>query len=253
MTEHAYHGVTEAIAALSPEEWPPGYEPPHVVRVPVPSLETEQLDGVAATFLDCGLTSDGIWIPAAADVAGLVEATHAAGGLFVADEVQAGYGRFGDHLWSFEHYGVTPDIVTLGKPMGNGYPVAAVVTRRELVERFPFAGEVFSTFGGNPVAAEAALAVLDVIEDERLLDRVARVGSLLLSPLAEDAEVRGRGLLVGVQLDGADAAERTVDRLRAQGVLIGRTGPRGDVLKIRPPLVFAEEHVSLLAEALRGA
>jgi 4-aminobutyrate aminotransferase-like enzyme/Ser/Thr protein kinase RdoA (MazF antagonist) len=253
VTEHAYHGVTEAIAALSPEEWPPGYDPPHVVRVPVPGLATEPLERVAATFLDCGLTSDGIWTPAPADVAALVEATHAAGGLFVADEVQAGYGRFGDHLWSFEHYGVTPDIVTLGKPMGNGYPVAALVTRRELVERFPFSGEVFSTFGGNPVAAQAALAVLDVIEDERLLHHVARVGSLLLSTLAELAEVRGRGLLVGVQLDGADAAARTVDRLRAQGVLIGRTGPRGDVLKIRPPLVFGEEHVPLLAEALRGA
>jgi 4-aminobutyrate aminotransferase-like enzyme len=253
VTEHAYHGVTEAIAALSPEEWPPGYDPPHVVRVPVPSLEVEQLDGLAATFLDSGLTSDGIWIPEAADVAALVDATHAAGGLFVADEVQAGYGRFGDRLWSFEHYGVTPDIVTLGKPMGNGYPVAAVITRRELVERFPFAGEVFSTFGGNPVAAQAALAVLDVIEDERLLDHVARVGSLLLSTLAELAVVRGRGLLVGVQLDGPEEAARTVDRLRAQGILIGRTGPRGDVLKIRPPLVFDEEHVALLADALRGA
>jgi 4-aminobutyrate aminotransferase-like enzyme len=137
--------------------------------------------------------------------------------------------------------------------MGNGYPVAAVITRRELVERFPFAGEVFSTFGGNPVAAQAALAVLDVIEDERLLDHVARVGSLLLSTLAELAVVRGRGLLVGVQLDGPEEAARTVDRLRAQGILIGRTGPRGDVLKIRPPLVFDEEHVALLADALRGA
>jgi 4-aminobutyrate aminotransferase-like enzyme len=253
VTEHAYHGVTEAIAALSPEEWPPGYEPPHVTRIPVPSLETEGVDGVAATFLDCGLTSDGVWIPAAADVAALVDATHAAGGLFVADEVQAGYGRFGEHLWSFEHYGVTPDIVTLGKPMGNGYPVAAIVTRRELVERFPFAGEVFSTFGGNPVAAQAALAVLDVIDDERLLDHVAHVGSLLHSTLAQVAEVRGRGLLAGVQLDSADEAERIVDRLRERGILIGRTGPRGDVLKIRPPLVFGEEHVALLAEALRAA
>jgi 4-aminobutyrate aminotransferase-like enzyme len=253
VTQHAYHGVTEAIAALSPEEWPPGYRPPHVTRIPVPSLETGKLERLAATFLDCGLTSDGIWIPEAADVAALVDATHAAGGLFVTDEVQAGYGRFGEHLWSFEHYGVTPDIVTLGKPMGNGYPVAAVVTRREVVERFPFAGEVFSTFGGNPVAARAALAVLDVIEDERLLDHVAQVGSLLLSTLAELAEVRGRGLLVGVQRESADEARRIVDRLRERGILIGRTGPRGDVLKIRPPLVFGEEHVTLLADALRGA
>jgi 4-aminobutyrate aminotransferase-like enzyme/Ser/Thr protein kinase RdoA (MazF antagonist) len=253
VTEHAYHGVSEAIAVLSPEEWPAGYRPANVTRVPVPSLAAPGLDELAATFLDCGLTSDGIWVPAAADVAALVDATHAAGGLFVADEVQAGYGRFGDHLWSFEHYGVTPDIVTLGKPMGNGYPVAAVITRRELAEGFPFAGEVFSTFGGNPVAAQAALAVLDVIEDGRLLEHVARVGALLLSTLAELAEVRGRGLLVGVQLDGPEEAARTVDRLREAGVLIGRTGPRGDVLKIRPPLVFGEEHVVLLAEALRGA
>jgi 4-aminobutyrate aminotransferase-like enzyme len=253
VTENAYHGVTEAIADLSPEEWPPGYCAPDVTRVPAPSLETEKLEGLAATFLDCGLTSDGIWVPAAADVAALVDATHAAGGLFVADEVQAGYGRFGEHLWSFEHYGVRPDIVTLGKPMGNGYPVAAVITRRELVERFPFAGEVFSTFGGNPVAAQAALAVLDVIEDERLLDHVASVGGLLLSTLGEFAEVRGRGLLVGVQLSSTDEAARTVDRLRLGGILIGRTGPRGDVLKIRPPLVFGGEHVALLAEALRGA
>ena len=114
-----------------------------------------ELDGVAATFLDGGLTSDGIWTPSAEEVATVVRGTHEAGGLFVADEVQAGYGRLGDHLWSFAPYGIVPDVVTLGKPMGNGYPVAAVVTRREIVERLPFAGQVFSTFGGNPVAATA--------------------------------------------------------------------------------------------------
>jgi 4-aminobutyrate aminotransferase-like enzyme/Ser/Thr protein kinase RdoA (MazF antagonist) len=259
VTEHAYHGVTEAIADLSPEEWPPGHRPPHVARIAPPGSGADveralaQLDGLAATFLDGGFTSDGIFAPAAGEVAAVVDATHEAGGLFVADEVQAGYGRLGAHLWSFAHYGVAPDIVTLGKPMGNGYPVAAVVTRRELVERFPFAGEVFSTFGGNPVGAQAALAVLDVIEDERLVEHVARVGEQLLAALRElpVVEVRGRGLLVGVQLSSAELAARTVDRLREGGILIGRTGPRGDVLKIRPPLVFREEHVALLVDALR--
>ena len=259
VTEHAYHGVTEAIAELSPEEWPPGHIPLHVARIAPPGsgadveLALAQLDGLAATFLDGGFTSDGIFTPAAGEVAAVVDATHEAGGLFVADEVQAGYGRLGTHLWSFAHYGVAPDIVTLGKPMGNGYPVAAVVTRRELVERFPFAGEVFSTFGGNPVAARAALAVLDVIEDERLVEHVARVGEQLLTALRElpVVEVRGRGLLVGVQLSSAELAARTVDRLREAGILIGRTGPRGDVLKIRPPLVFREEHVALLVDGLR--
>jgi len=109
------------------------------------------------------------------------------------------------------------------------------------------------TYVGNPVAQAAALAVLDVIEDERLVEHVARVGEQLLTALRElpVVEVRGRGLLVGVQLSSAELAARTVDRLREAGILIGRTGPRGDVLKIRPPLVFREEHVALLVDGLR--
>jgi 4-aminobutyrate aminotransferase-like enzyme/Ser/Thr protein kinase RdoA (MazF antagonist) len=251
VSEHAYHGVTQAIAALSPEEWPSGYRPPNVTLVPAPSLSVADVpDGLAATFLDCGLTSDGVWVSSADDVQRLVDETHRAGGLFVADEVQAGYGRLGERLWSFAHYGVTPDIVTLGKPMGNGYPVAAVITRKEIVEGFPFAGEVFSTFGGNPVAAQAALTVLDVIEDEHLVAHSARVGALLAAELRKlSLDVRGRGLLLGVQLSDAVAAARAVDRLRETGVLIGRTGPLNDVLKIRPPLVFGEEHVELLVSA----
>ena len=142
-----------------------------------------ELDGLAATFVDGAFTSDGIWIPGAEEMAAVVRRTHAAGGLFVADEVQAGYGRLGEHLWSFAQHGLTPDVVTLGKPMGNGYPVAAVVTRAEILDRFPFAGTVFSTFGGNPVAAAAALAVLDVIEDERLVERAKSVGTRLLAAL----------------------------------------------------------------------
>jgi 4-aminobutyrate aminotransferase-like enzyme/Ser/Thr protein kinase RdoA (MazF antagonist) len=268
VTEHAYHGVTEAIADLSPEEWPPGHRPAHVARIAPPGSGVDvareleralaELDGVAATFLDGGLTSDGIWTPSADEIASVVQATRDAGGLFVADEVQAGHGRMGDHLWSFAQYGISPDIVTLGKPMGNGYPVAAVVTRREIVERFPFAGQVFSTFGGNPVAAQAAVAVLNVIEDERLVAHAGRVGEGLIGalrelPSEELVEVRGRGLLVGVQLTGPTAAARVVDRLREAGILIGRTGPRGDVLKIRPPLVFGEEHAAMLVDGLRQA
>jgi 4-aminobutyrate aminotransferase-like enzyme/Ser/Thr protein kinase RdoA (MazF antagonist) len=268
VTEHAYHGVTEAIADLSPEEWPPDYRPAHVARIPPPGAGQDsadeldraiaELQGVAATFLDGGLTSDGIWTPSPAEVAAIVQRTHEAGGLFVADEVQAGYGRMGEHLWSFVHYGVSPDIVTLGKPMGNGYPVAAVVTRRELVGRFPFAGQVFSTFGGNPVAAQAALAVLDVIEDERIVAHTKRVGEGLIAalrdlPSAEIVDVRGRGLLVGVELSGASVAARVVDSLREAGVLIGRTGKRDNVLKIRPPLVFNDEHTAILIDGLRRA
>jgi 4-aminobutyrate aminotransferase-like enzyme/Ser/Thr protein kinase RdoA (MazF antagonist) len=254
VTEHAYHGVTAAIADLSPEEWPRGEVPPHVTRIP-PTLELPPLDGVAATFLDTGLTSDGVFPATAARVQALLRATHDAGGLFVADEVQIGYGRSGEDLWMYRHLGLEPDLVTLGKPMGNGYPVAAVLTRRELVERFPYAGTVFSTFGGNPVAARAALAVLDVIEDERLVAHAKRVGESLraqIRALARPAirDVRGIGLLTGVELDSPERARAVVDALRRDGVLIGRTGRRDDVLKIRPPLLFDDSHVERLLKAL---
>jgi len=265
VTEHAYHGVTTAIADLSPEEWPAGYRPANVETIAPPgtggnSMQAalERLDGrgvqLAATFVDGAFTSDGIRTPAPDEVAVIVEETHAAGGLFVADEVQAGHGRMGDHLWSFVRYGITPDIVTLGKPMGNGYPVAAVITRREIAELLAAKTRVFSTFGGNPVAAQAALAVLDVIEDERLVENAAGVGSRLIRSLEQlGAEVRGRGLLVGVELDSADLAERVVNQLRDEGILIGRTGRGENVLKIRPPLVFAHEHADLLVEAVARA
>ena len=266
VTTHAYHGVTEAIAALSPEEWPERFRPGHVALIAPPGAGADVaaemrradsgLDGLAATFLDGALTSDGIFLPVPEEVVALVRQTHEAGGLFVADEVQAGYGRLGGDLWAFARHGITPDLVTLGKPMGNGYPVAAVVTRRDLVERFSFAGRVFSTFGGNPVAAAAALAVLDVIEDERLLDRVETVGARLLAALRsldrpEIVDVRGSGLLVGVELASAGLAAEVVDRLRLAGILVGRTGPSENVLKIRPPLVFGDEHAELLVAALR--
>ena len=262
VTEHAYHGVTTATTALSPEEWPRQSRPSHVVRIPPPgsgadlARALDALDvNLAATFLDGSLMSDGIYTPTSAELQLLVERTHAAGGLYVADEVQAGHGRLGPGLWSFAQHGIAPDVVTLGKPMGNGYPVAAVVTRRELAERFPYAGRTFSTFGGNPVAASAAIAVLDVLEDERLPERAAGVGERLRASLenlgkADILEVRGTGLLAGVRLASEGLAARVVDELREHGILVGLTGPNSDVLKIRPPLVFADEHAELLVTAL---
>jgi 4-aminobutyrate aminotransferase-like enzyme len=267
VTEFAYHGVTTAIADFSPEEWPEGFKPEHVETIAPPGSGRDadvagavaRLDergfGLAATYLDCGFTSDGIWTPSADEVQAIARATLEAGGLLVADEVQAGHGRTGEHLWSFGQYGFAPDVVTLGKPMGNGYPVAAVMARQELFDRLKAETEVFSTFGGNPVAARAALAVLDVIDDERLVGNAKRVGEELLDALRglEVGEVRGRGLLVGVELGNAELAERVVDEMRDAGVLINRTGPRGNVLKIRPPLVFTSEHADLLLEAIRAA
>ena len=204
------------------------------------------------------MTSDGVHSVTAERVQALARATRAAGGLFVADEVQHGYGRSGGHLWGFARLGVEPDIVTLGKPMGNGYPVAAVIARKDIFDRFAAHAQVFSTFGGNPVAARAALAVLDVIEDERLVENAGHVGSGLLRALEElrarsITEVRGRGLLIGVELSDAATAERVVNALRNDGILIGRTGRDGNVLKLRPPLVFGDEHAELLIRSLARA
>jgi 4-aminobutyrate aminotransferase-like enzyme/Ser/Thr protein kinase RdoA (MazF antagonist) len=269
VTEHAYHGVTLASTALSPEDWPPERRADRVACIPAPGSGADlvsaveaalaQLDGgLAATFLDGSLMSDGIFTPESSELRMLVERTHAAGGLYVADEVQAGHGRLGPDLWSFTRHGIAPDVVTLGKPMGNGYPVAAVVTRRELAEQFPYAGRTFSTFGGNPVAASAAIAVLEVLEDERLPERAAGVGERLRIAIAdlgraEIREVRGTGLLAGIQLSNAELAERVADELREHGVLVGLTGKHEDVLKIRPPLVFGDEHAELLVSALDRA
>jgi len=262
VTENAYHGVTTGTTRLSPEDWPAAPPPGRVARIPPPgsgadlAAALEQIDGdLAATFLDGSLMSDGIHVPETAELRLLVERTHAAGGLYVADEVQAGHGRLGPELWSFARHGIAPDVVTLGKPMGNGYPVAAVVTRRELAERFPYAGRTFSTFGGNPVAASAALAVLDVLEDERLPERAAQVGERLRTAVAslgkaDVVEVRGRGLLAGIELSSRELAARVAEELREAGILVGRTGKRGDVLKIRPPLVFTDEHSELVVAAL---
>jgi 4-aminobutyrate aminotransferase-like enzyme len=268
VTEHAYHGVTDATAALSPEEWPSGVAPAHVARIAPPGsgadvgAEVERalakLDSLAASFLDGALTSDGVYVPSDDELRLLVDRTHAAGGLYVADEVQAGHGRTGPHLWSFARHGIAPDLVTLDKPMGNGYPVAAVIMRRELAEAFPYAGRTFSTFGGNPVAAAAALAVLDVLEDERIPERAVAVGDRMRDEIralgkSTVVEVRGCGLISGVQLTDSSLAQRVVDDLRENGVLISRTGKRGDVLKIRPPLAFRDEHTDLLVTQLERA
>jgi 4-aminobutyrate aminotransferase-like enzyme len=183
--------------------------------------------------------------------------------VLVADEVQAGHGRYGTGLWSFQPSGIEPDMVVMGKPMGNGFPVAALVVRSQLLAAVPEEVELFSTFGGNPVACAAALAVLDVIEDEGLVANAAETGSYLRQGLKTLAgrhpvmgDVRGEGLLLGVELVGeervpaAGRAGRVTEAMRERGILISTTGPAGNVLKIRPPLVFQREHADLLLQTL---
>ena len=189
----------------------------------------------------------------------------AAGGLCIADEVQTGFGRLGTHFWGFEGQGVVPDVVVLGKPIGNGFPLGAVVTTREIADAFDNGMEFFSTFGGNPVSCAAGLAVLDVVEEERLQERALRVGGRLLEGLRGLSErhplvgdVRGSGLFLGVELvrdraslePAPEEATYVVNRLRERGVLTGTDGPHHNVLKLRPPLVFSDEDAGLLLATL---
>jgi 4-aminobutyrate aminotransferase-like enzyme len=220
-------------------------------------------DGLAATVIDGSFISDGMRGPAHGWIRRTADATRAHGGLYVADEVQAGFGRTGDSLWSVAAADVTPDFITLGKPMGNGFPVAAVLTRSDLADPFIEATDYFSTFGGNTVAAAAALAVLRVIETDGLVERTRARGTHLRARLEELAgrtpalgEVRCWGLLAAVDvLDDTgrpdpSRARRIANALRQRGVLIGHTGPLGDVLKIRPPLVVTTEQLDLLVAEL---
>jgi 4-aminobutyrate aminotransferase-like enzyme len=182
------------------------------------------------------------------------EAVRAAGGVCVADEVQVGFGRVGSHLWAFETQGVVPDIVTLGKPIGNGFPLACVVTRPEIAEAFDNGMEYFNTFGGSHAACAVGHAVLDVMRDEDLQARALSIGGRLRAALASLAgrfplvgDVRGLGLFLGVELvldrqtlaPAARQADYVVNRLRERGILVSTDGPLHNVIKIKPPLQFA--------------
>ena len=287
VTAAAYHGLTEATHALSPEEWAKGEQPAHVATIPAPDgyrgIYRREDDGwvqryaahvddaaralgdrgFAAIYLDPAFTADGILSPPPAYLREATRRAQTLGGLVVADEVQAGYGRSGTHLWNFQASEIVPDMVVMGKPMGNGFPVAALVVRSELLRSVPEEVELFSTFGGNPVACAAALAVLAIVEEEGLVANAAQVGSYLRQGLLALAvrhrligDVRGAGLLLGVELidetrePAAGTARKVTEAMRERGILLSATGPAGNVLKIRPPLVFEREHADLLLGTL---
>jgi 4-aminobutyrate aminotransferase-like enzyme len=224
----------------------------------------------AAYFFDTYFCSDGVFPPDDGVMGDGLARFRAAGGICIADEVQPGLGRTGEGWWGFERMGIVPDVVTLGKPLGNGYPIGAVVTRREIAEAFFATGRYFNTFAGNPVASAAGLAVLDVIESEGLQDNARRIGARIRDGLGELArrheiigEVRGAGLLLGVELV-ADRATRApagketrhvINEMCRRGVLVGLTGPNRlarNILKIRPPLVAGDADVDRLLATLDG-
>jgi 4-aminobutyrate aminotransferase-like enzyme len=284
VTANAYHGVTAAVAEVSPSlgaNVPLGAQ---VRTVPAPSAGAGAGAGFAAgvaaaiadlrrhgialaAFLaDSIFSSDGVLPdPAAASLARVAALVHDAGGLYIADEVQSGFGRTGSHLWGYQrHPGLVPDIVTMGKPMGNGLPIAGLVARRPVLADFGARARYFNTFGGNPVCVAAASAVLDVLADEDLPGNAFRTGGYLagaLRSLAASspalADVRGAGLYLGVDVvspssgaPSAALASAIVNGMRAARVLISATGPEGHVLKIRPPLPFGREHADQFVTAL---
>jgi 4-aminobutyrate aminotransferase-like enzyme len=278
VTANAYHGVTAALAELSPSLGPNVPLGPHVRAVPAPSHGVNFTAAVAwavsdlqrhghrlAAFLaDSLFSSDGLYPDPAGFLAPITDIVHTAGGLYIADEVQSGFARTGSHMWGYQRHGLAPDIVTMGKPMGNGLPIAGLAARQDLLDDFGRNARYFNTFGGNPVCVAAASAVLDALDADALPANAAATGAYLKDQLTRLAagspvlgDVRGAGLYLGVDVTSPSTGEPSgelasaiVNGMRERRVLISATGPHGNVLKIRPPLPFRPEHADQLLAVL---
>ncbi|MES0076873.1 aspartate aminotransferase family protein [Mesorhizobium sp. M0058] len=285
-TRWAFHGRTREVASFSPmlgAESPLG---PNVrlIAPPDPRLCGSQrsLDEymrtqvrsaiidlerhgyrLAALIADSAFTSDGIFTHPVGFMQPIVNEVHAAGGLYIADEVQSGFAQFGDSMWGFSRHAFIPDIVTMGKAMGNGFPISGVVFRPEVSDEFGQRVSYFNTLGGRSISVAAASAVLDVFEQENVRERVVVNGATLLAGLETltrnspyVSEIRGSGLYLGVEIvrdretlePDPTRCESIIKDLRDRRVLISRTGPAGNVLKVRPPVAFSAADVSRFLE-----
>jgi len=269
--DHAYHGNLTSLVEISPYKFDgpggPG-RPEHVgvCRLPSSADDAGDVRREAEAHRPAAFIAESLPGVAGQIVLpdGYLEAAYAharaAGAVCIADEVQVGFGRVGRAFWGFELQGVVPDVVTLGKPIGNGHPIGAVVTTPEIARSFQTGMEYFNTFGGNPVSCAAALAVLDVIADEGLQARALRIGGRIKAGLEELAarhacvvEARGEGLFLGLELTGAAEATAVAEAARAAGVLISTDGPRRNVLKLKPPLAISGDDAELLLRTLDAA
>lgn len=272
VTRHAYHGVTAAVAEVSPSLGGVDALGAHVRRIAPPVGDGSAMiqdardaitaliasgDGVAALLIDTAFASDGFVAPstpvevALAEVARLVRS---AGGLVIADEVQPGFGRLGPELWGSALHRLDPDVLTMGKPMGNGYPVAGLAARRSVMESFGRNARYFNTFAGTPVAVAAARTTWEVLHDEQLPAHAERIGATLLAGLEElsarhphAVSARGRGLYAAIDIVTPETGApdetttiRLVNALRERRVLVSASGPDNAALKIRPPLPFSD-------------
>jgi len=285
-TNATYHGNTTAVSQLSSifepvggygdhirmVSWPDSYRAPdglegealaeHYAADVAAAIESlKNSDAGFAGMLICPIfANEGLPTIPDAYLSKVLELVHAAGGVLIADEVQSGFGRTGQ-WWGYQQGGIVPDIVTLGKPMGAGHPISGVVARGDLLDNYRRHEMYFNTFGGNPVSCAVAMAVIDVIDDEGLVDNAAEVGQYVLQGLTElksrhelIGDVRGSGLFFGIDLvtdreskaPAAAAAREVVNRMRHKGVLMSKIGEHDNVLKLRPPLCFSTANADLL-------
>ncbi len=291
VTDFAYHGNTEAVAEIGTGFMPEARHTKRVKAFAIPdsyrgiegvsqdqlaAAYTGQIDRAIEEFAAEGIPFAGMLVcPDFANEGllnvpeGFMEAAtalvHNAGGLLIADEVQAGFGRTGKHWWAHQWFNITPDIVTLGKPMGNGHPLAGVIARPELINSFTSHSMYFNTFGGTPVSCAVGMAVLDALEEDNLLANAVSTGAYVAAGLRKlqlkypiIGEVRDRGLFFGVELvtdpqtktPAPKAARRIINLMKQQGVLISVIGVHDSILKLRPPMPFRPEHADLLTHTL---
>ncbi|MGF9763187.1 aminotransferase class III-fold pyridoxal phosphate-dependent enzyme [Microvirga sp. 0TCS3.31] len=293
----AYHGHTQALIDISPYKYKRKgggggaaftheLPIPEVYRAPIAGTPEEiarhyasEAEGIISSLVSKGHAPAAFIAETIPSVAGQIflppgylkevyAHVRRAGGVVIADEVQVGFGRVGGSMWAFEEHGVVPDIVTMGKPIGNGHPLAVVAVRRDIADAFANGMEYFNTFGGNPVSCAAGLAVLDTLEQENLLANASEQGAYLLEGMMAlqakypaIGDVRGRGLFLGIEIvrdrstkeHAGDLASGISNRAKELGVLMGTDGPYDNVIKLRPPMIFKREHADLLLQVLDWA
>jgi 4-aminobutyrate aminotransferase-like enzyme len=290
-TDHTYHGNTTAVSQLSKNMPPLGGYGKHVRHVPAPdsyrplggeaglahghafALEVQAAiddleasgEGFSSLIICPYFANEGFPDLPHGFLQPVQEVVKRAGGIIIADEVQPGFGRIGSHMWGHQRIGLKPDVVTLGKPIANGHPVGAVVTIMDIMQQFRTAFKYFNTFGGNPVSSAAALATLQVLQQEQLMANAERVGAYAKAGLEKLAQkydfigdVRGSGLFFGAEmvLDKAtkspatEFTNRVANAMRDQGILLNKLGIHYNTLKIRPPMCFTQQQADLLLQTL---
>ena len=287
-TDNTYHGNTMAVSQLSSRKPPIGGYAANVRHVPAPdtlrpiggdyksqanafakeiqtAINDLETSGYGFSgFLFCPtFANEGLPDLPKNFMAPAAQVIKAAGGILISDEVQPGFGRTGDNWWGHEWLKLSPDVVTLGKPMANGHPVAAVVAKENIMADFRNAFGYFNTFGGNPVSCAAAAATLDVIEQDGLIENSRHVGKEFLERLQTIkheviANIRGRGLFIALELEfngfaSEKSAERIVEYARNNGMLVGRTGRNRNILKLRPPMPFSTQNAEQATTILNAA